>query len=150
MAQWITVAQGTNLSDLSATIADMNLPKGTEVKVVMDTWAPWLFDVAGAELIFKPFIPNDVELVDVYGKKGQGIVDMEVDPPITFLAFLAFLKAHWLAITIAGLALMTIITFIIVMIRVPVIVQLPLTLILGIGLGIVGVMLLGKRKPGRI
>ena len=50
---WRTVAEGTSLDELAQLVADMELPKGARVKVVMNTWAPWLFDMAGAELLMR-------------------------------------------------------------------------------------------------
>ena len=122
---WQTVAEGINIWDLKATVADMELPKGTKVRVVMDTPVPWLFDIVGAELVFKPFIPDDLKLIDVYGENGQGIVDMEVDPA-WLVATLAFIKAHWLAITIAGIILTAIVTFIVVLIKIAVVTGIPI------------------------
>ena len=108
---WQMVAEGVSLYDLRQTVADMDLPKGSKIRVVMDTWAWPVFDLAGAELAFKPFVPDGVELIDVYGESGQGIVDMEADP-VTLAAVIVFIKAHWLALTILGLALAAIISFI--------------------------------------
>lgn len=110
---WQTVAQGINITELQQTVADMELPKGTRMKVVMDLKMPlgWAFDMAGAELAFKPFVPTGMKLIDVYGEGSQGIVEMEADPA-WLVAVLAFIKAHWLAIIIAGFVLTVIIAFI--------------------------------------
>ena len=54
MAEWQVVAQGTSLFDLESTIGQMELTKGTKIRVVMDTWATWAFDKGGAEWKFKP------------------------------------------------------------------------------------------------
>lgn len=148
MAQWRTVAQGTSIFDLESTIGEMELTKGTKVRVIMDTWASWAFDMAGAELIFKPFIPDGLDLIDVYGESGQGIVDMEADPA-WLLGVLLFIKAHWVAITLAGLALYAIISFISVMVKVPAVAQIPIALIIGAAVGIVGLTLLATRSPPR-
>ena len=141
MAQWVTVAEGISFGELEQVVADMELRKGTKIRVVMDTWASWAFDVAGAEWTFKPFVPDGLELIDVYGENGQGIVDMEADPA-WLVATLAFIKAHWLAITIAGLALALIISFITVMVKVPAAAQIPIALLVGIAVGVVGLMAL--------
>ena len=148
MAEWQIVAEGTSIFDLESIIGQMELPKGTKVRVVMDTWAPWLFDTAGAELIFKPFVPDGLDLIDVYGESGQGIVDMEADPA-WLLAVVAFIKAHWIAITIAGFLLAAIISLITVMVKVPTIAQIPVVLIIGIAVGVVGLTLLASRSPPR-
>ena len=116
---WKTVAEGSNISELRQMVSDMELTKGTKIRVVMDTSMPWLFDIAGAEWAFKPFIPDGVDLIDVYGEGNQGIVDMEADP-IWLVVFLAFVKAHWLAIIIAGFVLTVVISFIRVMVEVAV------------------------------
>ena len=154
MAQWQIVAEGVSFSDLEATVADMQLTKGTQVRVVMDTWAPWAFDIAGAELVFKPFIPDGLDLIDVYGEGSQGIVDMEADPA-WLVAALAFIKAHWLAITIAGFILTAIIMSIIVMVKVAVAPPLPIAAIAIVG-GLILVGILAARSlpasrasPGR-
>ena len=143
---WKTVAEGTSISNLEQTIADMELRKGTRIRVVMDTWAPWVFDVAGAELVFKPFVPDGLDLVDVWGESGQGIVEMEADPA-WLAAVIVFIKAHWLAITLAGLALATIISFISIIIKVPTIAQIPIWLLIGAAAGIVGLVILSRRVP---
>jgi len=148
MAQWQTVAQGTSIFDLESTIGQLELTKGTKVRVVMDTWAPWAFDIAGAELVFKPFVPAGLDLIDVYGESGQGIVDMEADPA-WLLAVVAFLKAHWLAITIAGFALYVIVSFITVMVKIPAAAQIPVWLLIGAAAGIVGLVVLSARAPPR-
>ncbi|GAJ08950.1 unnamed protein product, partial [marine sediment metagenome] len=110
MAQWEVAAEGTNIWDLESTIGELELPKGSRIKVVMDLKLPlgWAFDVAGAELIFKPFTPDGTTLVDVYGEGSQGIVELEADP-VWLIPVLAFIKAHWLALTIAGFLLTAII-----------------------------------------
>lgn len=126
MAEWQIAAQGINIWDLEATVADMKLPKGSRIQVVMDLKLPlgWVFDVAGAELIFRPFIPDGTTLVDVYGEGSVGIVEMEVDPA-WLLAVLAFIKAHWLAIVIAGFVLTAIIAMITVLVKIAVAPALP-------------------------
>jgi len=148
MAEWQIVAEGTSIFDLESIIGQMELTKGTKVRVVMDTGVPWLFDTAGAELIFKPFVPDGLDLIDVYGESGQGIVDMEADPA-WLLAVVAFIKAHWVAITIAGFLLAAIISFIVVMVKVPAAAQIPVALLVGVAIGVVGLIALSisSRKP---
>jgi len=148
MAQWETVAQGMSLSDLQSTIGEMELPKGTKMKVVMDLKAPvgWAFDFIAAEWLMKPFVPDGMDLVDVYGEGSQGIVEMEADPA-WLLAVVAFIKAHWLALTIAGFALALIISFISISVKVPTILQAPFWLLAGAALGIVGLVILAKKTP---
>lgn len=147
MSAWVKAAEGTNIWDLKATMEDMEFPKGTKMRIAMN--APgfdWLFDMAGAELIFKRFIPDGWELLDVYGENGQGIVDMEADPA-WLLATLLFIKAHWLAITIAGIVLTVIISLIVIFVKVPAIAAIPITLIVGMAMGVIGLILLSNRSP---
>lgn len=150
MAQWQTVAEGVSFSELELLVADMELPKGTKMKVVMDLTVPvgFLFDVAGAELIFQPFVPEGMELVDVYGEGSQGIVDMEADPA-WLVAVWAFMKAHWLAIVIGGFILAAIISFITVLVKIPAAAQIPTALIVGAAVGVLGLLALSaySRKP---
>ena len=64
------------------------------------------------------------------------------------IAVLAFIKAHWLALTIAGLFLTAIIASIIVLVKVAIIPPVPTVLIVG-GLGILAllVILLTRKGP---
>jgi len=116
---WQTVAEGASFSELRSLIGDMELPKGTKVKVVMDLKVPigFAFDAPGAEWLFSPLVPSGMELVDVYGEGSQGIVEMEADPA-WLLAMLAFIKAHWISILIAAFVLGVIITFIRIMVQI--------------------------------
>ncbi len=138
---WKLAAQGVSFSELEQTIADMELPKGSKMRITMDTSMPWVFDMAGAEWAFKPFVPDGMDLIDVYGEGGQGIVEMEADPA-WLLAALAFIKAHWLAITIAGFALALLVQFIWVMIELPAAALPPIWLLVGAA---VAVLVLGTR-----
>lgn len=119
MAEWTQAAVGTSISNLQATIANVELKKGDKIKVIME--CPWvtahLFDLAGAELIFEPYVPEGIDLVDVYEENGYGVVEMEADP--AFLApLLAFIAANWVAIVIGGTLLAIAVTFIWVLIKV--------------------------------
>lgn len=116
---WVTVAEGASFAELRSLIGDMELPKGTKVKVVMDLKVPigFAFDAPGAEWLFKPFVPSDMKLLDVCGEGSQGIVEMEADPA-WLVAILAFIRAHWLSILITGFVLGMIIFFIRVMIQI--------------------------------
>lgn len=150
MAQWQVVAEGANIWDLESTIGELELPKGSKLKVIMDLKLPlgWAFDVAGAELIFRPFVPDGMMLIDVYGEGSQGIVEMEADPA-WLLAILAFVKAHWLAITIAGFVLTAIIASIIILVKISVAPTLPVAAIAIVGgLALAGVLIATSKKRG--
>ena len=145
---WEVAAQGTNLANLSATLENFELPKGTRMKVIFDLKAPvgFLFNAAGAEWLAGPFIPDGMDLVDVYGSGSKGIVEMESDPA-WLLAVLAFMRAHWVALTLGTFALWLLISLITVTIKMPAILALPWMLIVGAAVGIVGLIALqGKRK----
>jgi len=143
---WQVVAEGVSLSELRQTVGDMELPKGTRMKVVMDTPVAWAFDIAGAEWVFQPYIPEGMTLIDVYGEGGQGIVDMEADPA-WLVAVLAFIKAHWLAIIIAGFVLTAIISFVRVWVEV---IKAPTPFpAIAVLAGIAIFILLAKQKPTR-
>ncbi len=149
---WQVAAEGTNIWDLESTIGELKLPKGSKLMMVIDLKLPLggAFDLPGAELIFKPFIPDGVALIDVYGEGSQGIVEMEADPA-WLLAVLAFIKAHWLAITIAGFVLTAIIASIIVLVKIAVAPALPIAAIaIGGGLALIGILaaLSMKKPPG--
>ncbi|GAJ23144.1 unnamed protein product, partial [marine sediment metagenome] len=52
---WQTVAEGASFAELRSLVGDMELPKGTRVKVVMDLKVPvgWAFDAPWAEWLFR-------------------------------------------------------------------------------------------------
>ena len=140
---WRLVAEGASLAELTSTVGELKLPKGSKVRVIMDTWAAGAFDALGAELVFSPFIPDGLNLVDVWGEGGKGIVEMEADPA-WLLAILAFIKAHWLAIIIAGFVLTVIVSFIRIMVEVVTApTPIPAALII-IGVVLLAMMAMGK------
>lgn len=142
---WKTVAAGTSLSDLESMVADMELTKGTRVRVIMEAgWWDWLFNAAGAELVFGAYVPEGMEMVDVWGEDGQGIVEMKADPA-WLLAVLAFISAHWVAIAIAGIVVATIVAFCYVMILIVSLMTGSLPWLLGGSLLLVGVWMWSKR-----
>lgn len=62
---------------------DMELPKGTRVRITMDFIMPvgYFFDLPGAEYIFRPVMPEGVDLIDVHSNGAWGaIVEGRVDP----------------------------------------------------------------------
>lgn len=115
---WQVVAEGRSLPELYALVPDMELTKGTMVKVELDLSAPvaWAFDLPGVEHLFP--VPAGMEMVDVYGEGNKGIIELEADPAM-LAAVLAFINANWLAIIIAGFVLGVIIAFIRVFVLAP-------------------------------
>lgn len=149
MAEWEVVAQGVNLWDLESTVGELKLPKGSKLRVVIDLKFPLGWAFGGADLIFKPFIPDGMELVDVYGEGSTGFIDMEADPA-WLLAVLAFIKAHWLAITIAGFVLTFIIASIIILVKIAVVPASSVATIAIIGgLAVAGLLTAGILARGR-
>ncbi len=111
--QWKTVAQGVNFDQLQQLIADQKIPSGTRLRAVLDLHVPlgWIFNAAGAELVFQPFMPDSVILDDISGGGSQMMVDMHATAP--WLASVrAFIGAYWGEIIIAGLFLTAVIAFV--------------------------------------
>ena len=144
---WIVAAQGTSFSDLKETIQDMELPKGTKMKVVMDLKVPvgGSFNWAVSDWLAEKFVPDGMEFIDAYGEGSQGTIEMESDPAF-LLAILAFIKAHWFALVIAGFLLWFIISLINVLINLPEVLRIPTLILVGIGIAAVGFLYLSTRK----
>lgn len=143
MAQWEVVAQGVNIWDLQVTVANMELTKGSKMKVIMDLKLPigGMFNWAVADWLAQRFVPDGMEFVDAYGEGSEGVIEFEADPA-WLLAILAFIKAHWLALTIAGLLLTAIIASIIILVKVAVAPTLPIaTLAIVGGIILAGILL---------
>ena len=146
---WETVAQATSLSELQSLIGELELPKGTRMKVSMDLKLPlgWAFDFIGAEWLAQGFVPDGMDLVDVRkDSSSSGIVELEADPA-WLLAVIAFIKAHWLALTIAGLAIWLVVSMITITVKMPAIVQAPFWLLAGAAIGVVGLIMISKKAP---
>lgn len=139
---WKIVAEGINIWDLKATVRDMELPKGSKMRIIIDLKAPlgWVFDLAGAENSFRAVVPEGMELVDVYGEGSQGIIDMEADPA-WLLPVLTAIRVHWLTIVIAGFVLTAIIASIIILVKIAVAPALPTAMLAIVGgLVVIGIV----------
>ncbi len=81
---WRLLAESDSIDTLGDdVIEDMELPKGTRVRITMDLILPvgYFFDLPGAEYIFRPIMPEGVDLIDVHSKGAWGVVvEGEVDP----------------------------------------------------------------------
>jgi hypothetical protein len=111
---WVTVAEGAALGELQPTVEDLELPKGAPLRAVIDLKVPVgpAFDLAGAELVFKSWAPDGTVVTDVHSEGLiNAVVEMQADPA-WLLAVVAFIKAHWVAILISGLALAALVAFI--------------------------------------
>ena len=138
---WKTVASGSSFDTLSVFEEDQFLKKGTKVRVEMDLKLPvgWIFDTAGVDHAIKPFIPEGMDLIDVYGEGKKGIIEMEADP-VWLFPMLLFMSRHWIAIVIAGFALYVIVSFVRVLMQVSDFTGIPLWVLIG-GVGLVATYL---------
>ena len=144
---WQEVARGANIWDLAATIADMELPKGTRIKVVMDLKVPvgGLFNTGVGDWLGQRFVPNGTDFIDAYGEGSQGIIELESDP-VWLIALLAFIKAHWVALMIAGFLLAAIIATIVILVKIAVAPTLPIATIAIVGgLALLGIILVRRQ-----
>lgn len=126
------IAEGTSLADLTQKIGDRELKKGTPVKIEMTLKVPvaHAFDLAGAEAIFSTQMPEGLDVKDVYSpdNKYQVVIDCESDP-VHIVAIVAFIKAHWLAITLVTIGLAFVLTQLVIAIKV----SAPIAGVIGIG-----------------
>ncbi len=143
MGEYQVVAQATSLAGLKNVLTTMKLNPGDKVLVTMDLKLPmgWAFDAAGAELLFKPLMPDHMNLIDVWGEDSVGYVEMEAtSPPLA--AVLAFISNHWLAILIAGAVIAALVFLVTVSVKTAVsIAQTPTWVVAS--LVIAGIALLG-------
>lgn len=113
----MTIAEGTTLGELKALVADQELKKGVKVRFELELKLPvaHLFDLAGTELIFKPMMPEGLDLKDVYSPDNmyQVVIEAEADP-VWIVAIVAFVKAHWLAISLISIGVMFTLGFLVI------------------------------------
>lgn len=108
--EWKLVAEGP-FDSLSSKVGNMELKKGTQVKIEMDLKVPvaWAFDVC-PNWGFPA--PEGMNIVDVYGEGwSKGVVIMEADPA-WLLPALEFIAANWTKIALAAFLLGLIVTMI--------------------------------------
>ena len=105
---WKTLAQADSLEALGEdVIDDFELPHGTKVRWVLDLNVPvgYAFSLPGAEYLFRPMMPEGIELTDVRTNGHWGaIIEGDVDPA-WLIAALAFVRVHWLAISLIAIGL---------------------------------------------
>lgn len=118
---WRTVAQGTTLETLEATVADREFGKGVPVRLRFTLNQPLahLFDMAGAEQACVSLIPEGLTIKDVYSPDNtyEVIIDCESDP-VWLVALVAFVKAHWLALVLTAIGLTVALGLLIIAIKI--------------------------------
>lgn len=100
---WKLLAESDSITTLGDDIVeDIELPKGTRVRIAMDFILPvgYFFDLPGAEYIFRPIMPEGIELIDVHANGAWGATIEGTVDPAWLLATLAFIKVHWLVISL--------------------------------------------------
>lgn len=114
--QWYLAGEGANFDSLEALMADHELKKGDLIRCEMKLTMPYAqaFDVLPNS--WWPFVPEGLQVRDIWGtgwpvpwSANYGYVEMEADPAWLW-AVLAFMRAHWLAIVIAGFVLYMIVS----------------------------------------
>lgn len=118
---WKTIAEGDSIEDLKLLVADYKLPKGTPVRFEMTLKMPIArtFDLAGAEQLFQATMPEGLTVKDVYSPddKYEVVVEAEANSP-TVLAVVAFVKLHWLALSLLSIGLVFALGFLVSAIRI--------------------------------
>lgn len=108
--QWYLAGEADSFDSLEALIADHELQKGDRVRVEMKLKTPvaQAFDIVPNS--WCP-APAGMSVVDIWGtgwpvpwSENWGYVELEADPA-WLVAVFAFMKAHWVALVIAGVAL---------------------------------------------
>lgn len=100
---WRLLSQSDSIQTLGDdVIEDMELPEGTRVRVTMNFIMPigYLFDLPGAEYIFRPMMPEGIDLIDVHSNGAWSAIIEGLVDPAWLIAALAFIKVHWLAISL--------------------------------------------------
>lgn len=104
---WTLLAESSSLETFGDDIAeDMELPKGTRVRITMDFKLPvgYFFNLPGAEYIFRPIMPEGVELVDVHDNGAWGaVVEGEADP-VWLIPLLTSIK-FWAGVSLLAIGI---------------------------------------------
>lgn len=159
MAEWEVVAEG-KLSELGSTVGELSLPKGSKMRVNLELTLPvgYLFNVAGAELLFRPMTPEGCYISDVWGSGSKAYIEMvvteggEVDGiaawQVLLGSILTFIRTHWVAIVIGTFVLGLIVATAIVLVKISVASSdLVATLAIIGGMALAGVVLIKMLPP---
>jgi len=95
------------------------LPKGTPLRVVMDLKLPVgrAFDLPGAELVFKRFIPPGLILKDVHSEGSRrAVVELEADPA-WIPAVALFIARHWSGLILGAIGISLALSLLILSVR---------------------------------
>lgn len=157
LEEFYTVAEASSFDELKEIMPRLQIPKGERVRFVMELSQPSApaFDLVGAELIFRPLMPEGLTLIDVYGIGWTtAVVECEADP-VWLPAVGAFLLAHWKALSLVAIGIALALGFLIVAIRVDVTKAIEaapeVAKWVAIGLGavaVLGLTLLATKKRG--
>ena len=124
---WETIAEGDSLETLR-TVRSRKLAKGTRVRFTMTTraWAgiptARAFDLPGAELIFRPVMPEGMRLLDVHSPDDRELVVVEAEvitnPAVTTSAIVAFVAANWFRLSLVAIGITVALGFLVTSIRI--------------------------------
>jgi len=80
---------------------DMELPKGTPIRITMKFYLPigYFFNLPGAEYLFRPVMPEGVDLVDVRANGAWGAIVEGVADPVWLIPLLTSIK-FWAGISL--------------------------------------------------
>lgn len=117
---WRTIAEGTTLDTLHNTVGDRQLPKGTPVRFELELSQPIarLFDLAGAEWIFKGHMPEGLDLIDVHSDGDSRVIIEAESDPVWIVAIATFCKVHWLALSLITIGIFLALGLLIIAIKV--------------------------------
>ena len=136
---WKTVASGSSFEDLKTLVPDRELKKGDRLKIELTLNQPVarLFDLAGAELMFRGSMPDGLDLIDVYGEGNNKVVIIGEADPIFLVAAVTFIARNWLTLALLSLGITSALGYLVTAIKV------KASVLEGISIGIVVSVILG-------
>ncbi len=104
---WRTVAEGTSLDTLHNLVGDEEFGKGVPIRFELSLNQPVarLFDLAGAEWLFKNKMPEGLDLIDVHSEGDSKVIIEAESDPVWLFAIVGFVKVHWLAISLIAIGI---------------------------------------------
>ena len=117
---WRTVAEGTSLDTLHNLIGDEEFGKGVPIRFELNLNQPVarLFDLAGAEWIFKNKMPVGLDLIDVHSEGDSKVIIETESDPVWLFAIVGFVKVHWLAISLITIGIFLALALLVVAVKV--------------------------------
>lgn len=105
--EFFLVASAPTFEELKKIMPNYVIPHGGKIRFEFQLNMPvaYLFDLAGAEHIFRSSMPPGLDLIDVWGEGSSTVVIEAESDPVALAVVGTYLLAHWLKLSLIAIGL---------------------------------------------